>query len=167
VWRIHDGRPLARLGLEQAAHADLREVIPASSAGNSGAGSSFVRAEHRCISSCFASWPQRGTFLVTVLAPEKGNVGVVSGSPAVTDCRQEYKVVLYDWQGLDTKLSLSNGLVGYEGAGINSIVTCCDCPIHHHLGRDIVTRYVNGAVVISSTCVHSGLQTSRSACDYY
>jgi hypothetical protein len=55
-------------------------------------------------------------------------------------------VVLYDWQGLDIKLSQSNGMVAYEGAGIESIVACCDCPIDH-LGRDIVTRYVSAVFV--------------------
>jgi hypothetical protein len=135
VWRIRDGRPLARLGWQQTTQ-ELRVEIPASCGGN--AGSTFC-ADHWCVCSCFASWPQHGTFLVAVLAPDKGNTGVFSGFPTATDCRQEYKVVLYDWQGLDSKLSLSNGMAGYEGAGIDSIVACCDCPIDH-LGRGVVTR---------------------------
>ncbi len=131
VWRIRDGRALARLGLQPATHVEMRGVIPASFSCSSGVSPSF-----RCVCVCFPSWPQSGDFLVAVLAPEEGNV---AASP---DCRQEHKVALYDWQGLDNKLSLPNGIVGHEGAGINSIVACCASPIDH-LDGDIVTRYVN------------------------
>jgi hypothetical protein len=139
VWRIRDGRPLARLGL----HVEMGGEIPASFRGTSGA---TIRAAHRCVCLCFSSWPQRGSFLVAILAPENGNVRNSTGSLAVSDRQQEYKVVLYDWQGSDSKLSLSNGMVGYEGAGIDSIVACCDSPIDHS-DRDIVTRYASAAFI--------------------
>ena len=124
VWRIRDGRPLARLSLQPRLGIEPGHELHQDVDSNTGTEpcDGDERPYGECICQCFSSWQNRGDLLVAVVAPKYGKRD--SDAKGKFD-PEEMRVALYDWQGLDSGLSRRNGLIAFEGAGIKPISACC------------------------------------------
>lgn len=142
VWRIRDGRPLARLSLRPQP-SSMVDGAANDTNGEHKKGIEWGHTYGHCVCSCFPASTSylQGDLLMVVNYPQRHDMPCARTDNMSIFGPGEFKVAVYDWQGVDAGWSGPNGLVGSEDAGIQHITSCSACSVGSADG--VLTRYID------------------------